>query len=70
MSCDVTKLEYLNETKQMLREKIDPEGKNITEKTPFRDYVNMISNNCTAVASIFCKSEIGTSFIIEHTEEV
>lgn len=38
MSCDVTKLNYLQETKQIFRNKIDPEGKLIDDNTPFRDY--------------------------------
>lgn len=45
MSCDVTKLDYLNETKRMIREKIDPNGNKITDETPFRNYVNFISGN-------------------------
>lgn len=43
MSCNVTKLEYLKETKRLFREKIDPHGKKITDETPFRDYVGMIT---------------------------
>lgn len=43
MSCNVTKLEYLEETKRLFREKIDPHGKKITDETPFRDYVGMVT---------------------------
>ena len=45
MSCDITKLDYLNETKQMIREKIDPNGNKITDETPFRNYMKFISGN-------------------------
>lgn len=44
MSCDYTKLCYLEETKRLFREKIDPSGNKITDETPFRDYVGMITN--------------------------
>lgn len=50
MSCDITKLNYLNETKQMIREKIDPNGNKITDETPFRNYVNFISGNSSGNA--------------------
>lgn len=40
MGCDITKLEYLEETKQIFREKIDPKGKKIKDNTPFRDYAD------------------------------
>lgn len=43
MGCDIEKLEYLSETKQMFREKIDPKGAKITDETPFRSYVDYIS---------------------------
>lgn len=43
MGCDIEKLEYLSETKQLLREKIDPKGAKITDETPFRSYVDYIS---------------------------
>ena len=43
MSCNVTKLEYLEETKRLFREKIDPSGNKITDETPFRDYVGMVT---------------------------
>ena len=33
MGCDIEKLEYLSETKQLLREKIDPKGAKITDET-------------------------------------
>lgn len=43
MSCDYTKLCYLEETKRLFREKIDPNGEKITDETPFRDYVHSIA---------------------------
>lgn len=42
MSCCETKLEYLNETKQMFRNAIDPDGTQITDETSFRNYINFI----------------------------
>lgn len=73
MSCDVTKLNYLNETKQMIREKIDPNGNKITDETPFRNYVNYISSKSTAgigtVAANAAKISItGTVTFSEITE--
>ena len=47
MGCDIEKLEYLSETKQLLREKIDPKGSKITDETPFRSYVDYISGGGT-----------------------
>lgn len=47
MSCDMTKLKYLNATKQLFREKIDPKGAKITDATPFRSYVDYISGGGT-----------------------
>lgn len=43
MSCDYTKLCYLEDTKRLFREKIDPAGTKITDETPFRDYVRFIA---------------------------
>lgn len=42
MSCDVTKLNYLNETKQMIRNILDPDGTMIKDETPFRDYTKFM----------------------------
>lgn len=47
MGCDIEKLEYLSETKQMFRDKIDPKGAKITDETPFRSYVDYISGGGT-----------------------
>ncbi len=52
MSCDVTKLEYLKETKRMFREKLDPQGVQITDATPFRDYVKLATNAAPKNATI------------------
>lgn len=47
MGCDIEKLEYLSETKQLFRDKIDPKGAKITDATPFRSYVDYISGGGT-----------------------
>lgn len=57
MSCNITKLDYLNETKQMIRNKIDPKCNKITDSTPFRDYVNYMSTNTPQNAAM---SDSGT----------
>lgn len=61
MSCDMTKLEYLNATKQLLRDKIDPKGAKITNETPFRSYVDYISGGgMPKVASAVAEGGVGT----------
>lgn len=42
MSCDVTKLDYLNETKQIIRNILDPDGTMIKDETPFREYTKFM----------------------------
>lgn len=61
MGCDIEKLEYLSETKQMFRDKIDPKGAKITDETPFRSYVDYISGGGTPnVASAVAEGVVGT----------
>ncbi len=36
------KYNYLLETKQLIREKLDPDGTRITDATPFRQYAEYI----------------------------
>lgn len=60
MGCDIEKLEYLSETKQMFRDKIDPKGAKITDETPFRSYVDYISGGGTPkVASAVAEGVVG-----------
>lgn len=59
MSCNYDKLKYLNETKQMFREKIDPKGEKITDETPFRDYVGKIGGNEPVSTSVYTHSLTG-----------
>lgn len=72
MSCDVTKLNYLDETKQLLRTKIDPFGDKITDKTPFREYASLIgTGNPTGLALGYFDTKIlktvaGTATKIEE----
>ncbi len=61
MGCDIEKLEYLSETKQMFRDKIDPKGAKITNETPFRSYVDYISGGgMPKVASAVAEGVVGT----------
>lgn len=70
MSCDVTKLEYLNGTKQMFRAKIDPKGAKITDETPFRSYVDYISGGGTPKeASAVAEGVVGTAGDATKIEE-
>lgn len=68
MSCDYTKLCYLEETKRLFREKIDPSGTKITDETPFRDYVGMVTGmpagNVTLISSV-SKSVNGNATVSE-----
>lgn len=52
MSCDMAKLEFLKETKQLFRETIDPSGRRIKDETPFRDYISYMSTPVTSDAAI------------------
>lgn len=78
MSCDFTKLEYLEETKRLFRDKIDPNGEKITDETPFRDYVGFVAAGVVAEAALFTQtvplnlSTTGANATIEEisTEEV
>lgn len=38
------KLKYLNDTKQLIRQAIVNKGQSITDSTPFRDYVDKITD--------------------------
>lgn len=58
MSCDFTKLEYLEETKRLFREKIDPQGEKITDETPFREYVELIGGGDTAALDALLEGDI------------
>lgn len=61
MGCDIEKLEYLSETKQLFREKIDPKGAKIKDETPFRSYVDYISGGgIPKVASAVAEGVVGT----------
>lgn len=42
MSCDVTKLEYLKETKNQIKQTLVKYGSDISDDTPFRDYSEKI----------------------------
>ena len=53
MSCDITKLEYLDETKQLIRQAIDPDGTKISDSTPFRNYAELISGGGTSTGIPF-----------------
>lgn len=72
MSCDVTKLNYLNETKQLFRAKLDPFGDKITDETPFREYVSLVgAGNPRGLALGYSDSKIlkvisGTATEIEE----
>lgn len=52
MSCDYTKLCYLEETKRIFREKIDPQGEKITDETPFREYAKLIEGRYVGDAAL------------------
>lgn len=43
MSCDMTKLEYLNETKAEIKATIEANGCKVSDSTPFREYPNLIN---------------------------
>lgn len=72
MSCDKTKLEYLRETKRLMREKIDPRGNKITDETPFREYVNYMGDIKPANATVSLLSSITEDMHVmgNATEEV
>lgn len=55
MSCDVTKLNYLKETKNLIKAALIDKGASITDETPFRDYaaaVEGISSGGTGITPI------------------
>lgn len=58
MSCDVTKLDYLKETKQLIRNKIDPKGEKITDETPFRNYAAMIGGTTAGTAAVYAQGAV------------
>ena len=45
MACKIAKLNYLNETKELIKQAIDPFGTIIAEDTPFRQYVDIINSD-------------------------
>lgn len=70
MSCDVAKLEYLKETKRIFREKLDPDGKKITDETPFRDYVGYMGKSAPIIAAVSALGVMGTVGNVTKIEEV
>lgn len=62
MSCDVTKLEYLKETKEIFRQKLDPKGKTLSESTPFRSYADLMSSGASV--------PVGTAYGYAYGAEV
>lgn len=70
MSCDVTKLEYLEETKRLFRATIDPKNEKITDATPFRAYADFMKGAATsgALDIAFAGSKITSGVFAAESE--
>ena len=68
MSCDMMKLEYLKETKQIFKNKLDPKGKSITDTTPFREYARFMGQT-EPTAAIVCVNSVDVIFGATKEEE-